>query len=207
MIEVESRFLLTAAKQELLLEGATFSGETRFNVQVLDYATWDLAYNNIWLKLKNGKYELKMPLQGQAPSEQGHLATVFDEISDNQKILALLRLPANENIAEELEKAGIHSIASIDTIRASYKKGQFFLDLDTAKFSLLASGEIYHYSVAEIEIQTTPDHVAQARQDIIDFAHKHGLEVSDIRGKLMEFIFQNYPEVYKEFVRRKIISQ
>ncbi len=206
MIEVESRFVLTPESQARLLDGAIKKEETVFTVQFLDTPDWQLAFNNLWLKLKKKKYELKVPLENQPKGDSDHLATVFDEVTDLTRILNILKIEHRTDFEAALTEANIRSFASIETIRTSYQKGPFLLDLDQAQFPLLKTGQVYHYAVAEIELQTTPALVPQARKDIITFAEQHGLQVSDTRGKLMEFVFQNYPDVYGEFVRRGLIS-
>lgn len=206
MIEVESRFLLTPASQARLLDGAIQKEETVFNVQFLDTPDWQLAFNNLWLKLKKKKYELKVPLENQPQGDNDHLATVFDEVTDLTRILDILKITNHADFEASLTEANIHPFASIETVRTSYQKGPFLLDLDQAQFPILKTGQIYHYAVAEIELQTTPERVPQARKDIITFAEQHGLQVTDTRGKLMEFVFQNHPNVYQEFVKRGLIS-
>lgn len=205
-MEVESRFLLTPISQARLLEGAQLIEETKFTVEFLDTSQWALAYSNRWLKRKNGKYELKIPLKNRGVDKTPHLATIFHEENDTRKILEELGLPAEE-FETALTRALIKPFASIETTRTSYQKGQFRLDLDQAQFPIIRNGTIFHYAVAEIELDVPEDAVMQAKADIIDFAEQHQLEVSDTRGKMMEYVFQNYPTVYQEFVKRGLISK
>ncbi len=206
-MEVEARFLLTPTSQVRLLEGAKLIEETKFTVEFLDTPQWTLAYSNHWLKRKNGKYELKIPLKNRELDKTPHLATIFHEEKDKHKILGELDLPDEEDFEAALTKAKIRPFASIETTRTSYQKGAFRLDLDQAQFPLIRTGVIFHYAVAEIELDVPEDAAMQAKEDIITFAEQHQLEVSDTRGKMMEYVFQNYPTVYQEFVRRGLISK
>lgn len=206
-MEVESRFVLTADSQARLLEGAELVEETNFLVEFLDTPEWKLAFSNRWLKRKNGRHELKIPLKSRVLDKTPHLATIFHEENDNRKILAELGLPHDEDFETALTRAMIRPFAAIQTKRTSYQKGRFRLDLDQAQFPLQKTGAIFHYNVAEIELEAAEDGVMQAKTDIIAFAELHGLVVSDTRGKLMEYVFQNHPDVYQEFVRRGLISK
>lgn len=207
-MEVECRFLLNAESEARLLAGAKLIETSRFVVEFLDTPEWKLAYANRWLKRKNGKYELKLPLKNRDADKSPHLATIFHEETDKRVILTQLNLPEEEDFEAALTRANIRPFASIQTVRTSYQKGQFRLDLDQAQFPLLKTGETIHYAVAEVEITGVAESEAiQAKEEIIHFAEQHTLEVSDTRGKLMEYVFRNYPDVYLEFVKRGIISK
>lgn len=206
-MEVEARFLLTPNTQTRLLEGAELIEETKFTVEFLDTPEWTLAYSNHWLKKKNGKYELKIPLKNRNFDKTPHLATIFHEEKNIRKILVALHLPEEEDFEAALTRAMIKPFAGIETKRTSYQKGPFRLDLDQAQFPLIRTGAIFHYTVAEIELDVPEEAVMHAKEDIINFAKQHNLEVSDTRGKLMEYVFQNYPDVYQEFVKRGLISK
>lgn len=207
-MEVECRFLLNHESEARLLDGAELIEQSKFVVEFLDTPEWTLAYANRWLKRKNGKYELKLPLKNRDADTSPHLATIFHEETDRRVILAHLGLPEAEDFEAALTRANMRPFASIQTVRTSYQKGPFRLDLDQAQFPLLKTGETMHYAVAEVELTgITESEAIQAKEDIIRFAEQHNLEVSDTRGKLMEYVFRNYPTVYLEFVKRGIISK
>lgn len=207
MIEIEAKFVLTPETKRTLLENAEFVGTKEFIVEFWDNAEWDLGLKNLALKRKNGQFELKAPTSD--ARDGSSYSTIMDEISDTAEICKRIGAQSlTEDLAADLQKQGYTPRAVIHTIRQSYRKQGFILDLDEATFLLLKANNNYHYEIAEIELQVTDTKdTEKAHQKIGEFAKAHGLTLANTRGKHMEFIYQNYPEHYQNLIKAGVMDK
>lgn len=207
MIEVEAKFVLTAQTKTALLDGADFIGTKEFIVEFWDNAQWDLGLKNLALKRKTEHFELKAPTS--SVRDGSSYSTIMDEISDEDEIRRRIDIQKlSDDLTADLLKQGFTPRATIHTVRQSYRKQGFIIDLDEAIFPLLKTNGNYHYEIAEIELQVANDSdTAEAHKQIGEFAKKHGLTLANTRGKHMEFIFQNYPEHYQNLIKAGVMDK
>ncbi|MBI4836730.1 MAG: CYTH domain-containing protein [Candidatus Abawacabacteria bacterium] len=206
MIEVEAKFRLTPETKAKLLTGAAFVGVKEFVVEFWDNDQWQLGLTNLSLKRKNGHFELKAPMAKQ--NDGSSYTTIMDEISDEKMIAQKIGIELTKNLESSLIKNAFRPRASIKTIRTTYNKAGFIIDLDEATFSLVRDNTPYHYEIAEIELQVADNSETQAAHEKIgQFAQEHGLTLANTRGKYMEFIYQNYPEHYQNLVKIGVMDK
>jgi len=62
MIEVEKKFLLNTKQISKLVELASFIREVTFTDTYFDTKKYDFTLQDQWLRLRNDKYQLKVPL-------------------------------------------------------------------------------------------------------------------------------------------------
>lgn len=206
MIEVEAKFLLTPESKEQLLDQAKPAGQKEFIVEFWDNDQWKLGLQNLALKKKNGKFELKAPTT--TNTDGSSYTTIMHELTTDKDIYERLGVKPESSLEEDLKAHGYFPRASIHTLRTTYHKEGFIIDLDAASFPLLKDGRTYHYEIAEIELQvTSPEETQAAHEKIGTFAKRFGLTLANTRGKHMEFIYQNYPEHYQNLVKAGIMDK
>ena len=130
MIEVEKKFILNEQNLKRIIKGTQFINEKIFTDIYYDTKKFYLTSNDKWLRSRDGKFELKMPLNKKGE----RLVDQYDELEDEQKIREALNLPSNGNIADDLKKAKYSPFCTCKTTRKKYKKESFTIDLDIVDF-------------------------------------------------------------------------
>lgn len=187
MIEVEKKFLLTNEERERLLEGAEFESEKTFADTYYDTRDYSLTRKDTWLRFRDGRCELKVPQAMESYDE--HAIDQYDELLTEQEIRTYLRLPSHKTFKEDLEYSGYCPIGTITTHRKAYRKEGFVIDIDYTDTG---------YSVGEIELLVEDEvGMEEATCKIIEFAEKHQLTLTPVRGKVAEHIRVNNPEHFQ----------
>jgi len=179
MIEVEKKFQLTKEQEARLLDGATFYKQVT-NTDVF-YDTPDFHYtkDDTWLRTRNDKYELKIRIH---EIGKGNKGTIYDEITDEQRIREILKLENNISMAEAIEHAELQPFARIKKERRSYKLKDFRIDIDIYDFG---------YELAEIELLVEkPSEAREAEKRIVALAQAIGLDQTPQRGKVIEYLYR-----------------
>ena len=186
MIEIERKFAVTEEGKRRLTEGAEFVSEKTMTDTYYDTVDFQLTTKDRWLRLRDGKWELKEPLHALGFSKRA--ADQYRELITEGEIRTALRLPAGQDIGADLAKTGYEPFATIKTVRRKYKKEGFVIDLDVMDFG---------YEIGEIELMVQSEHdMSEAVDRIRGFAQKHGLELLPVRGKVLEFIHRFRPAHY-----------
>ncbi|RJQ30190.1 CYTH domain-containing protein [Candidatus Parcubacteria bacterium] len=121
MIEVEKKFILNEQDKERLRKDAEFLNERVFTDIYYDTEIFSLTSKDKWLRSRDGRFELKLPLHEGVE----RLADQYDELEDKEKIREALNLPSNGNLADDLAKAGYFPFCVCKTTRRKYKKEPF----------------------------------------------------------------------------------
>lgn len=182
MIEVEKTLPFGEGAKNNLISGAEFLGEKILRDTYYDQPDFSLGIRDWWLRERNGKFELKIPVNGgfAGPAEQ------YDELEEDAAIAQALGLNIVSSLPAALRAAGYAPFGTIVTTRQKYKKEGFNLDFDETD-----SG----FRAVEIELMVkTPAETEAAAQKIAAFAELHGLENKFINGKVIEFLRARRPE-------------
>lgn len=194
MVEVEKKFILTPEQEKALIDGAEFLGERKNTDIGYDGPDFSLTKKDIWLRNRNGKFELKLPMN---ESIEERISDQYKELESDEEILAYFGADTSEPLADFLGKNGYVPILTIVTTRRKYKKEGFNIDLDAMDFG---------YNVAEIEYMAEDDKVKEATNAIIEFAKKHNIDTeSVVRGKAVEYLRRNSPKHFQALIDAKII--
>ncbi|MEK7539594.1 MAG: CYTH domain-containing protein [Patescibacteria group bacterium] len=197
MIEVEKKFILNEQDKERLTKGAQFLNERVFTDVYYDTEIFSLTSNDKWLRCREGRFELKLPLN----EEADRLADQYDELEDEQKIREALNLPANDNFADVLVKTGYSPFCTSKTARRKYKKEPFIIDLDIVDF------QDFTYNIGEIELMVSEkSKIESAIEKIMDFAKSKNLTIAPVRGKVIEYLKRTKPNHYQALVRAKVVK-
>ena len=100
MIEVEKKFILTKKEKERLIKGAEFLNEKVFTDIYYDTNDFSLTSNDRWLRSRDGKFELKIPIHQGAD----RLIDQYNELEDEQKIREALNLFSQRSISDDLAR-------------------------------------------------------------------------------------------------------
>ncbi len=198
MIEVEKKFVLTKENTERLIQGAMFLAERVFTDTYYDTDDYALTRKDIWLRTRDGKFELKIPLQGNSE----RIVDQYVEIEDDNQIRRKLELPKDSDLLRDLQKAGYKEFCTCETTRKKYKREPFVIDLDIVKF------ENFIYHIGEIELMVEkPSEVPAASQQIMEFARKQKLTLAPVRGKVVEYLKQRKPAHYEALVKNGVVKE
>lgn len=214
MIEIEKKFLLTDAQKEKLLEKAEFLGEKTFVDVYYDTPEYVLTKNDIWLRARDGKFELKLPLQKNGSG----LTNQYHEIEGEEKIRQIFDIVPNGSFLEDIQSFGYAAFCECKTARRKYQKEKFTIDLDEVTFfenSAQGGSEYvrdFKYSIAEIElIIASEKEIKKANDEILAFADLMGLNPQaggkNLRGKVLEYLFRRKPEHYKALVEAGVVVE
>lgn len=200
MIEVEKKFLLTPEEETRLLDSAEAHGEKVIIDGYFDNASYELTLADKWLRLRDGRFELKVRPEGH---QEGFKFNQYHELETDDEIREALGLPKDDNLGEQLEEAGFSVFCLCKSVRRGYNKEGFAIDLDSVTYE----GTDFATSIAEIELQVPDDSEVQAAADkIVAFAAKHGIEQKGpVLGKVASFLKQENPEHYRLLVDAKVL--
>lgn len=195
MIEVEKKFNLSGEEISRLTQDAEYLGERVYTDTYIDTPDYFLTRNDIWLRSRDGKFELKLPMKGSEASN-GRLDQ-FREIDTEREIMELMQLNPCGTLQETLEANGYVPFAIINTVRKKYQKGDFIIDLDGTDFG---------YNIGEIErMVDDPSQMEDAVQQILDFSQVHSLTIAPVRGKVIEYVRRNNPDHYNALLEAGVI--
>src|SRR3989344_240507 len=197
MIEVEKKFILNEQDKERLTKDARFLNERVFTDIYYDTDFFSLTANDKWLRSREGRFELKLPLHEGAD----RLADQYDELEDEQKIREALNLPSSGNLADDLAKAGYSPFCTCKTTRRKYKKEPFIIDLDVVDF------QDFTYNIGEIELMVNEkSEIESAIEKIMNFAKAQNLTIAPVRGKIIEYLKRTKPNHYQALVQAGVVK-
>lgn len=197
MIEVEKKFILNDQDKERLTKNAQFLNERVFTDTYYDTENFSLTSNDKWLRSREGRFELKLPLYDGAD----RMADQYDELEDEQKIREALDLPSNGNLADDFVKPGYLAFCTCKTTRRKYKKEPFIIDLDNVDF------QDFTYNIGEIELMVNDEsEIEGAIEKIMAFAKEQNLTIAPVRGKVIEYLKRVKPNHYQALVQAGVVK-
>ncbi len=188
MIVVEKKFQFTLEQIERLIDGSEFLGEHKITDAYYDNSIYSLSSNDMWLRCRDGRFELKLPMhQGESK-----LIDQYEEIENEDLIREIFAIPKIKSFTEDLADLGHAPFCEFVSIRKKYRKGKFIIDLDFVQYL------DFSYSIGEIELMVeNKDDISFAINEIEKFAAEHGLSIGPVRGKVIEYIKRKRPDHYR----------
>lgn len=195
-IEVEKKVSLQPHDVKKIAQTAKLIREIQIQDRYFDTRDYRYTSQNIWLRQRNGIFELKVGIKGQAASMD-----LYEEITDEKSILKYLEMDISENLESALSQKALLCFCSFAILRRSYQLGEFQIDIDEANFGDLC------YQVAEIEIIVPDlDQVQDAEQKLAQFISDMSFDTSiPVTGKLTYYLYCRSPEHYQVLVRNNVI--
>lgn len=200
MIEVEKKFILSPENEKRLLKGAEFLNARTFTDVYYDSDDYTLTTHDIWLRARDGKWELKVSLY----TDPHRFGDQYEEIEDEARIREKLHVPAGKNLEHDLALAGYAPFCTITTLRRKYKKGPFTIDLDEGRWEDAMENGVH--ALAEIELMVNDASEADgAFQSIKTFAEQQGLTFGHVRGKAVEYLKKVKPRHFRALVEAGVV--
>lgn len=197
MIEVEKKFILNEEDKKRILTDSIFLNERVFTDIYYDTKLFTLTSQDKWLRSRDGKFELKLPLH----SGSDRITDQYDELDDDKKISLALDLPIDVSLIDELVRAGYSPFCTCTTTRRKYKRGEFIIDIDTVTF------QDFVYHIGEIELMMhKKSEINNAVQKIMDFAKSQNLTIAPVRGKVIEYLKRTDQKHYQSLVQAKVVK-
>lgn len=195
MFEVEKGFILTKEQEKNLIKNAEFLGEKKFTDIYYDDENYSLTTSDLWFRQRDGKFELKVPMN---KSIEERISDQYEELEEDADILKYFGADINKSFEDFLNEKGYKPFCEITTIRKKYKKEGFNIDLDVVDFG---------YEIAEIELMTDDkSEMDKATQSIIQFAEKHNITKEEEWGKVIEYVRRNNPKHFQALIDAKVIK-
>lgn len=197
MIEVEKNFDLRPGDKERLTDGAEFVRKKTFTDVYYDNAEYYLTGRDYWLRKRDDRFELKVPLNKEGIGDRQ--TDQYRELETDGEIAEELGLIIKTDLAAALAEAGYAPFARIVTARETYQKGDFHLDFDEMDFG---------FTTFEPELMVSDEsQVAAAEERIMRFAKDHAITAGKGRGKVIEYIFRHDPAHYRALVAKGIVRE
>lgn len=179
MFEIEKKFILTPEAEKKLLEKAEFLGEKIFEDVYYDTDDYFLTKADKWLRCREGKFEMKIPL----PGNNKVRGNQYEELVTKQEIKNQLNITDSGDLSEILEKRRIKPFCRFKTFRRKYKKDGYIIDIDIADY-----GD-FVYSLVEIEsLIEGREKADETMESIIRFGKSFGLMDGPVRGKVIQYL-------------------
>lgn len=194
MIEVEKKFILTDEQEKQLIEGAEFLGYKVVTDTYYDTRDYVLTTKDLWLRRRNGKFNLKVPMNA---VREERISDQYRELDTDAEIASYLKLPTDKLAAKVLQENGYAPFVTITTTRKRYKKDGYNIDLDVMDFG---------YNIAEIEYMTDDDsQLEQVTNKIIAYARSYNIAGDAPWGKVLEYLRRNDPIHFQALVDAKVV--
>jgi len=175
---------LKAGDKERLIESAKLIVKKTFTDIYYDADDFRLTTKDYWLRRRDGKWELKVPL-GQ---------TIQKKETDQYR-----ELENEEEIKKTIGASWdlLKPFAKIITTRESYQKGEFHLDFDEMDFG-------FETFEAELMVNDEKD-ASTAEKKIMDFAREYGITSAPGAGKVIVYIKRNNPSHYQALLKAGVV--
>ncbi|MFT4261636.1 MAG: CYTH domain-containing protein [Candidatus Woesearchaeota archaeon] len=184
MIEIEKKFVYDEYKIKNLVKDAVFLKDVRILNVYFDDEDNSLFKSDIWLRTRDGNYELKLPLG----DNTGEVKS-YKELDDLDKI--------KDALPKSLDS--YKPFLKIETFRTKYKLGEVNIDLDKA----IVNGETYF--VGEIEIMSSSND-KKSHKVLDDLMKEYNLEPLKL-GKLTLYLKDYNNELFNELIESGVISK
>jgi len=197
MIEVEKKFILSQEDTNRLINEAEFLGEIIFTDIYYDKKDFVLISKDKWLRRREDRFELKLPLNTGAD----RIADQYEELTSELEIKKALGFEIENNLADALKENGYLPFCVCKTTRKKYKKNHFNIDLNVVEF------KEFTYSLGEIEIMVNQkSEIDQAVNEIMLFAQENNLKIGPVRGKVIEYLKRIKPGCYQVLAKVGVIK-
>ena len=180
MIEVEKKCLATASFLDFLNKHAEKLGERVYEDICFDFTDLRLITNDIWLRKRNGRYELKFPM-----AVEGKKSDVYEEIEDEVQILAKLDLKDFDCLMQ---------LVTLITRRQKFQIDDFHIDID----AITSPGTEFSYNMMEVELMVeSAEQYETAQRRVLEFMREHSLKEQVVNGKVVEYFRLYRRDIFK----------
>lgn len=198
MIEIEKKFVLKEREKKQILKNAQFLGNKVFTDIYYDTKDYSLTLKDYWLRFRDGKAELKVPIK----KENNTFINQYEEITDEERIRQKINIPKGKDLVSDLNANNYIPFCKCKTTRTKYRKGLFSIDLDFVDFN------DFSYNIAEVETMIEEETaIDDAIEKINSFAKENNLELESVKGKVIEYINKKIPHLYSKLLSKGIVKE
>lgn len=198
MIEVEKKFIFGEKFLSAVKEKGTFLKKVVIHDIYFDTVDYKLTLQNIWLRKRDGKFELKVGIKNSKfllDSDQ------YLELDDEKEILGKLGFPSENNLEFVLKKENCLIFCSYKTTREKYVLNGINIDIDIADFGGLT------YQVGECEVMVNSnEEIPEAENKIKNFLNEFDLHSSNVPTKLMFYLYHKDRKHYQALINSGLYS-
>ncbi|EKE16534.1 MAG: hypothetical protein ACD_11C00004G0032 [uncultured bacterium] len=199
MIEVEKKFLFSKKQIRDISEKFKFFGEETIVDVYYDTEKYNLTKNDIWLRNRNGDFQLKIPAH--LEDNKKHF-NKYQEIEGEEKIRQIFSIAPMGSFEQDIHRFGYKIFCRCRTVRKKYKKDDISIDLDEVFF------DDFSYALGEFEIMVeNKKDMEKAVEKIENFAKENNLEMAPVRGKVIEYLKRKKPEHYQELLKSGVVLE
>lgn len=193
MIEIEKKFLFSKQQIKEIAEKFEFFGEEIIVDLYYDTKKYDLTKNDIWLRKRNGVFQLKIPVRSENDKEHFNK---YQEIEGEEKIRQIFSVAPIGSFEQDINRFGYEVFCNCKTVRKKYKKNNISIDLDEVFL------DDFSYAIGEVEIMVEKKvDMEKAVGEIKKFAKENKLEIAPVRGKVIEYLKKKKPRHYRELLK------
>lgn len=197
MIEIEKKFVIDNKIKSRIVLDAEFVCRKILNDTYYDDTFFSLTKKDMWLRLRNDRFELKIPAD---ITDKGAI-NQYKELEDERLIKQILKLSGSESLTHALPANNYNPFCILTTTREKYKKGKFLIDIDTVY------ADNFNYSIAEIELMIKKKSQMKTALDQMRlFMRENNISENPVRGKVIEYIRQNNPLHYELLLTSGVIK-
>lgn len=188
--EVELKFFFQSIQQIAGIHGIKALGSKCFADIYFDSAKHDLTLRDVWLRKRQGAWELKIPM---FTPQQAMQVDRYEEITMENDILQHLHKLFGWQ-ANSLQEAPLVPLLTCHTNRTKFQYQDLIIDLDSASFDQ----STFVYQIGEVEKMVASEaQVAEATQQVLEFCKQHQLEIASNQGKILEFLRHERKQHYE----------
>ncbi|XP_069617904.1 thiamine-triphosphatase isoform X2 [Ranitomeya imitator] len=204
-IEVERKFVPGPdVEKKLCALGAGLLEEITFQDSYYDNSDLRLTLNDMWLRRREGSWELKHPPQRGARGLYG-ASTQYMELTSEDDIISRVSEELGVPRPHNIESFGLNEFASFVTRRRRFQlplvensNTKVVVDLDEADFG---------FAVGEVEVLVkTQEEVENALQKVEEICRQLGVyRETPVQGKVSTFLQMNRADHYRQLLEAHVI--
>jgi adenylate cyclase class IV len=179
MIEVEKKLKPPFETICRIKNDATFIVFQTINDVLYDYQDLTLIKNNMRLRRRNGKFELKVS-KDKIDAMKNYSLDINDEIDDEAKICEILNI-------KSIEDENFVEVVNLVTKREKYKLGSLNIDFDF----VTSPNDDFTYQLMEVEIMVENESdIPAASEEINAFMAKYNILDEIAVPKIIQYFYK-----------------
>jgi adenylate cyclase class IV len=183
MIEIEKKFNPSNESVELIKKDAVFVAHKIMNDILYDYKDLSLIKNDVWLRKRNGKFDLKV---SKDKDRKNRFLDIYDEVEDESKIREILNITS-------IDDANFVEIANLTTKREKYKLGEFNIDLDI----VTSAADDFVYNLLEVELMVESESdIPMACEKMKKFMDEYDIADKSANAKIIQYFYEKKRHIF-----------
>lgn len=190
-IEVERKFLLTPETTQTILALQSSFESVLFRDEYFDE---DLALKDTWLRKRNDGWELKLPVTSDGlETDKRRKATVYRELMGPDVWSELAHL------SDHRDQLSCYAALTTKRIQLTVPWKQYSVNVTIDDCT---SDDGFQCNIGELEVMVAEANEVNAASQVLDdlAGHLEVHHIEDKEGKLIKYIRQKRPEMFKKLV-------